>query len=63
MKNSSSLAIPIFTIFQSSHSKGNCYVQDQSNFIKEDFYKNLAEGDSVLIQRKEHLLEKIFYGI
>lgn len=62
IKNIESLAIPIYTISYSGKAIGNkdrCVLQEQSNFIKEDFYKNLSEGDTVLIQKKEQLLKKM----
>ncbi len=62
IKNGNSLVIPLYSAYyswNSSTKKGFCSQADQSNFIKEDFYKNLLDGDTVLIQRKEHLLEKM----
>ncbi|WP_353132995.1 hypothetical protein [Pseudopedobacter sp.] len=62
IKNSESLAIPIYTISYSGNGIGDkerCVLQEQSNFIKEDFYKNLSEGDTVLVQKKEQLLKKM----
>ena len=62
VKSSELLAVPIYTIsylWNAAGNKGHCTLQEQSNFIKEDFYKNLSEGDTVLIQKKEQLLKKM----
>ncbi|MFD1629661.1 hypothetical protein [Pseudopedobacter beijingensis] len=61
VKNANSLAIPLYSLYYSKNKMGvssYCMALDRPNFINEDFYKNLQEGDTVLIQRKEHFLKK-----
>lgn len=61
VKNSKTLVVPVCSYYYSwdkMSSKG--YLQgERANFLKSDFYKELSIGDTVLIQRKEHVLEKI----
>ncbi|ADY53663.1 hypothetical protein Pedsa_3124 [Pseudopedobacter saltans DSM 12145] len=61
-ENNTTLTVPSYTVYYWSNrdgKHGTFTLADRTNFIKDDFYKSLMDGDTVLIQRKEHVFEKI----